>query len=100
MQWNQYLASIKRTEKDLEQEFRPHAEKRVKSALALRHLTKELNVTVNDEEVNAEIVKLRGRYKEDKNAEAEFSRPEYREYITRILLNRKTIDNLVSLLVE
>jgi len=100
MKWEQYLNSIKKTKEELEKEFGSQADKRVKSALALRHLADELGIDVSDQEVDGDLVKQRERYKDDANAREQLSRPEYKSYLKRILINRKTIDNLVSLLAE
>mgnify|MGYP000326075513 CR=1 FL=1 len=50
-----YLADIKKDEKTLSEDFREQAEKRAKAALISRSVSKENNLTVTDDELEAEI---------------------------------------------
>jgi len=100
MQWEKYLESIKKTKEELEKEFQSQAVKRVKGALALRALAEELKIEVSDSDLEKEIDSQLKQYANSEEAQKQLKSPEYRDYLERILLNRKTIDNLISLLIK
>jgi len=75
MNLDQYLAQLKKEKKDLEKDWEPQAEKRVKSALALREIVKLEEITVDAAEIEAEMNKTLQYYKNvkdfDKNIDME-----------------------------
>jgi len=87
----QYLADIKKDEKNLFEDFRAQAEKRAKAALLSRQIAKENNIMVTDEEMDAEIAKMKEHYKHNKEAMENIVRPEVRDTIATTLQNRKVI---------
>lgn len=91
MEWDKYLGSIRKSEADLHTDLIPFGEKRVKSALLLRHLAQELQIVVSGDEIDAEIASHKESYKDNPEALAQISDNRYREYIASILQNRKTI---------
>lgn len=60
----QYLAYIKKTSEELHEDFRPEAEKRVKTDLVLAAIAKAENLEVTDEELDARIEELAGYYQQ------------------------------------
>jgi len=57
--FDKYLEQIKKTEKDLEKELYPLAEKKVKTSLAIKKIAEQENITVSPEEIkekNSEIM--------------------------------------------
>jgi trigger factor len=90
-----YLASIKKTPDDFKIEMLPTAEKRVKTAVYVKHIAKENDLTVSDEELDMEIDKVLEQAKDqDKEVKERISSPEYREYVHAMMRNRKTLDYL------
>lgn len=75
MNLDQYLAQLKKEKKDLEKDWEPQAEKRVKSALALREIVKLEEITVDAAEIEVEMNKTLQYYKNvkdfDKNIDME-----------------------------
>lgn len=100
MKWADYLGSIKSTEENLKNEFRPGALKRIKSALLLRSLADELEIKMTSEEIEAELARQRVEFKDNPEALEQVSKPAYKDYISRALSNRKVVENLISLLVK
>ena len=65
-----YLKAVDKTEADLHAEFRPGAEKRVKTLLVLSKVADAEGVTVPDAEVEAEVARGRERYPDDAKLQA------------------------------
>ena len=55
MPWEKHLANMKKTEEELRSELRPDAEKATLSRLGLQQMTREDDIEVSDEEIQAEI---------------------------------------------
>ncbi|MFA5994305.1 MAG: trigger factor [Parcubacteria group bacterium] len=69
MNLEQYLGQLKKEKKDLEKDWEPQAEKRVKSALALREIVRMEEIVVDTAEVEAEMNKTLQYYKNVKDFE-------------------------------
>ena len=94
MKFEDYLKSIKKSKEELRKEFHPQAEKRVKSALALRKIGNEEKIEISEEEVNKEIDVAKETYKDQPDQLKQFSTPEYKDYIKNILRSRKVFEFL------
>lgn len=94
MKFEDYLSSIKKSKEELRKEFRPQAEKRVKSALALRKIGNVENITVPDEEVAKEVEVAKETYKDNPEQLKQFETEEYKDYIRNILRSRKVFEFL------
>lgn len=75
MSLDQYLTQLKKERKDLEKDWQPQAEKRVKSAMALREIVKLEEIKIDAAEIEAEMNKTVQYYKNvkdfDKNIDME-----------------------------
>lgn len=100
MQWQKYLESIKKSVDDLRVEFQKPALERVRAALVMRELARELSVAASDDEVRAEWERHKEQYKDNKEAAEAVVRHEYRDYLARVLTNRKVLDTVVSLIAK
>ncbi|HUC87275.1 MAG TPA: trigger factor [Candidatus Saccharimonadales bacterium] len=58
----QYLQAQNQTQEQLEKELRPEAEKRVKLAMVLSEVARTEQLTVGEDEVEAEVEKMRAQY--------------------------------------
>jgi len=99
VEFEQYLASLKKNLAQLKLDFTPQALIRIKIALLLREVAKQEQVKVTDEELDKELDDAASRY-EDKEAKQQIYSPEYRAYIEQILQNRKTIELLKAAMVK
>jgi trigger factor len=94
--FEQYLEQAKKTEAEWTAEARKAAEARVKAALVLQELAKEMKVAVDEEAVAAKVTELREVYKKNEDAVKQLARPE----VVADIQNRLTIEKTVNELVE
>lgn len=94
--FEQYLQSIAKTKAQLMEEFKPQATDRVKAALILRAIIQKETVTVSDEEVKAEIDKLKKQYPHDQKTLESLSSPAYFRHMMNVLLNRRVLEKLAD----
>jgi len=86
--WEQYLASIKKTEQEVKDTYKKEAEKRLRGFLVLRQLGKAENVQVSDTEIDEEMKKVPG----DQISKIDIN--QFREYTKGVLFNEKVFQNL------
>ncbi|MDH4330314.1 MAG: trigger factor [Candidatus Moranbacteria bacterium] len=97
MTMDQYLEQIKKTRQDLEKNWMPQAEKRIKSALALEEVAKEEEIEVSSEEVEAEMNKTLQMYKNIKDAQKNIDMARLYNYTKGMLQNQKVFEMLEKL---
>ena len=95
MELDKYLESLKTTEDAMKESWKKQAEKRVKSGLILRKISRLENVEIPKEAIDAEIGQLSSRHTGHGDAEV-FKSPQYRDYIAEQLKNRKVFDIIVK----
>ncbi len=95
MQFTDYLTSIKKSEEELKIDFAPKALDRVKAALLTRAIFLDNKMSVNDEELDAEVARYKAYY-QDPNMQAMLDAPEYRDMIRNVLGNSKVMKYLKS----
>lgn len=93
-----YLASVKKTEAEIREELKPSAEHRVVHSLVLGKVAEVEEIKATDEEIDAEIEKSVKDSKEEKKEELKklFNDPQIRESISLSLRTRKTVDKLIE----
>jgi trigger factor len=91
-----YLQVIKKTDEDLHAEFRPQAEKRVKTLLVLSEIAKIKGVEVPETDVQAEIDRARTRYADSPNLIRYFESERGRNYIRSTFRRSRTVEQLVD----
>ena len=97
---DQYLADIKKTEKELYEEFKTQAEKRAKAALVSRQVAIEQNLKVSEEELNQEIENMREIYKNEKETLEKLNDAGVRESIATAIQNKKVVKWLKEKIVK
>ncbi len=100
MDFTQYLASINKSLTDLKIDFTPAALQRIKVGIILKKISAEEKVTVDQTVLDAELDKVAEQYKDDAEAAKQIYEPQYRDYIERQMVNRKTIDLLKEKMVR
>ncbi len=108
--FEEYLASVKKTEAEIKETYQKEAEKRLKGFLVLRELGKLEKVEVSDKEVEDEVAKSIKNYsKESRSAEAErgssmksgqldkINIGELKEYTKGVIQNEKIFQVLENL---
>ena len=91
-----YLKVLDKTDADLHAEFRPQAEKRVKTLLTLTEIARVKGVEVPDSAVQAEIVQARSRYADNKSLLTYFESERGRNYIKSTIRRSRTVEQLVD----
>ena len=91
-----YLKAVDKTDADLHGEFRPGAEKRVRTLLVLSKVADAEGLTVPDEEVDAEVARGRERYPDDAKLQAYFDSDRGRAYIRSTLRRSRVVEGLID----
>lgn len=87
----QYLSDIKKDEKELREDFKAQAEKRVKAALISRQLALEEHLSPEQKEIDDELSFLRETYKENTEYLDNLKRPEVHDTVAMQIQNRKVM---------
>lgn len=91
LKFEDYLVHLHKTVDDLRKEFVPKAVERVKTALAIRKIAAQDNISVSEDEINQEIERLSVLYKNEPDVLAKLKSESGRHYLSHILLNKKVI---------
>ena len=91
-----YFKVIGKTEEEIHADFRPQAEKRVKTLLVLSAIAKEKGVEVPDGDVQGEIERARSRYANNPNLIRYFESERGRNYIRSTFRRSRTVELLVD----
>jgi trigger factor len=91
-----YLKALDKTADDMHAEFRPGAEKRVRTLLVLSQVSEAEGVTVPDAEVEAEVARGRERYPDDARLQEYFDSERGRAYIRSTLRRTRVVEGLID----
>lgn len=94
MDFENYKSSIKKTEEELQEEFKPKAEERLRMSLIMEKIAEEEKIDVSEEELNKEIESAKVYYSSHpdfENIKKNLEHPEYQEQVKRVLKNEKVV---------
>jgi trigger factor len=91
-----YLKAVEKSAEDLHAEFRPNAEKRVKTLLVLSKVADVEGVEVPDADVEAEVAQGRERYAGDARLTAYFESDRGRSFIRSTLRRSRVVETLID----
>jgi trigger factor len=91
-----YRKVMGKTDEEMHAEFRPQAEKRVKTLLVLSEIAAAKGVEVPDKDVQGEIERARSRYANDQNLVRYFESERGRSYIRSTFRRSRTVEQLVD----
>jgi trigger factor len=91
-----YLKVVEKTDADLHADFRPNAEKRVKTLLVLSKIADIEGVDVPEEAIEAEIAQGRERYADDRRLLEYFESERGRSFIRSTLRRSRLVEQLVD----
>jgi trigger factor len=91
-----YLKVVEKTDADLHADFRPNAEKRVKTLLVLSKIADQEGVEVPNEAIEAEIAQGRERYADDRRLLDYFESERGRSFIRSTLRRSRLVEQLVD----
>ena len=97
MTLDSYLEKLKKTRVELTKDWEPQAEKRIKSALALKEIVKKEEVKVESKEVEAEMNKTIQYYKNVKDFEKNVDMQRLYSYVKGTLENDRVFEMLEKL---
>lgn len=92
--FDDYLSSLKKSRAQLMLDMTPDAMKRVKSALIIRQIALDEKITVEKEEIEAEIRHILSHYPNNPEVAERVSTEEYRHYLENSMANRKVVKQL------
>jgi FKBP-type peptidyl-prolyl cis-trans isomerase (trigger factor) len=73
---------------------------RVRVAILLRTIAKDLGIIVEATELDQEIDRIAGMYEDAPDIKKRLFAPEYRDYTEHMIKNRKTIEKLREIMVK
>jgi trigger factor len=91
-----YLKALDKTDAEMHAEFRPGAEKRVRTLLVLSKVADAESVAVADPEVDAEVARGRERYPDDARLQEYFGTERGRSYIRSTLRRSRVVEGLID----
>ena len=91
-----YLKAVEKTDGDMYAEFRPGAEKRVRTLLVLSAVADAEKIIVPDVDVDAEVERGRERYASDQRLTEYFDSERGRAYIRSTLRRSRVVETLID----
>ena len=91
-----YLKVTGQTDAELHAEFRPRAEKRVRTLLVLSKIAETEGMTIPDADVEAEVARARERYARDQKTVRYFDSERGRNFIRSTLRRSRIVERLVD----
>lgn len=96
--WEGYLEKVGKTEEELRKEMRQSAEKRIVASLAIAHLKKQENISVDDKEIEAEIDKIKAGNPQLKDKiDSQFADSHERQRLQSAIGGRKAVAKLMEI---
>jgi len=92
--FDDYLKNIKKERPDLEKEFLPKAEDRVKTSIVIKEIGEAEKIEVSDKEMEAETEKILRQVQGNREAEDNIRSEGHQGYLATIIRNRKVIEML------
>lgn len=89
MKFDDYLSSIKKSKDELRREFRPQAEKRIKTALILRKIAELENINVSDDDLKNDLEKQFEQYKNNSEILNQIKTEDYKNYLRSVMTSDK-----------
>lgn len=98
--YDDYLRATERDEAKVLEEFKPDAERRVKTLLVLSEIAEKEGIEVTDQELEAEIARSSVRYADNPRLVAYLDSARGRAYTRSLLRRAKTVETLVDRWIE
>ncbi len=93
MEMSDYLAQLKKSADEIKLDMVPQAMRRVQTAVLIKEVGKKEKVEVSEDEVDTEIDRILSAVEDQKTRE-QIASPDYRDYLTIQMKNRKTLELL------
>ncbi len=89
-----YLTHIKKTESELRDSWKEHADKRVKGALVIKAVAEAEKIELTEEAITAEVERRKAYYKDQPDMLKQMDGFDYRAYVRTVLRNEKAVEKL------
>lgn len=99
LEFETYLSNLKKTLAQIKLDFTPQAIVRIKSALVIRAISEKEKMSVDEKEIDEEIDRIASHY-EDPEMKKRFFEPSFREYVDRLIINRKVVTLLKQKMIK
>jgi len=98
--YDEYLRATERDEAKILEEFRPDAERRVKTLLVLSEIAEKEGIEVTDDELEADLDRSRERYADNPRLVTYLESARGRSYTRSLLRRSKTVETLIDRWIE
>ena len=98
--YDAYLTATERDESQLVNEFKPDAERRVKTLLVLSEIAEKEGIEVTDEELAADLERSRQQYAENPRLVSYLESARGQAYTRSLLRRSKTVETLIDRWIE
>lgn len=99
MKMADYLSQLKKSADQIKLDLVPQAIKRVQTAVVIKDISKKEKVEVSEDEIDTELDRILEKL-QDKEAKERVSSPDYRDYLSAQMKNRKTLEILKKKAIE
>lgn len=89
-----YLSHMKKTELELRDSWKDHADKRIKGALVIKTVAEQEKVEITEDAIIAEITRRKTYYKDAPDTQKQMDGFDYRAYVRTVLRNEQAVKKL------
>ena len=91
IKFDDYISHLKKTAEELQKDFLPQAEKRVKTALAMSEYAYKNRMAIDEKKVGDEIKKMLAQYPDNYETQKKIKSENYKNYLRNIMLNKEVM---------
>lgn len=92
-----YLSHMKKTEPELRDGWKEHADKRIKGALVIKTVAEQEKIEITEDAITAEIARRKAYYKDAPDTQKQMDGFDYRAYVRTVLRNEQAVKKLKEL---
>ena len=91
IKFDDYISHLKKSTEELQKDFLPQAEKRVKTALAMSEYAYKNKMAIDEKQIKDEIKKMLSQYPDNYEAQEKIKSENYKNYLRNIMINKKVM---------
>ncbi|MEA2065114.1 MAG: trigger factor [Patescibacteria group bacterium] len=100
IKFDDYMSHLKKSTEELQKEFLPQAEKRVKTALSISEYAYKNKMTIDEKNIKKEIEKMLSQYPDNNEIQEKIKSENYKNYLRNIMINKKVIKKWKKIISE
>lgn len=89
-----YLSHVKKTEQELRDGWKEHADKRIKGALVIKTVAEQEKIEITEDAITAEVDRRKAYYKDAADTQKQMDSYDYRAYVRTVLRNEQAVKKL------